>query len=301
MARVFVITNPVAARTNSDDRLAVERVFRASGWQVEGALTKAPGDARRLAAEALDLGADVVVAFGGDGTTMQAAAALVGTGVALGIVPGGTGNVLAGNLRLPSAPVPAAQVIARGRSRLIDLGRLERADGTHYFAVAAGVGADAKIMAQTKTAEKRQWGIGGYFATLFRTLSTIRNSPYRITIDGETVTMMAADALVLNCSELIPPLIRAVRGAELDDGILDVVVLAADTPYQCGRGLFRAIVNGWIGTGSTPYLLYARGREITVQTEVVQPVQYDGEVAGTTPVTAVVVPRSLRIMADGAQ
>ena len=68
--------------------------------------TAGPGDARRLAEYGVAQGVDVVAVFGGDGTTMQAAAALVGTEVALGVIPGGTGNLLAGNLRIPVGAGP---------------------------------------------------------------------------------------------------------------------------------------------------------------------------------------------------
>jgi diacylglycerol kinase (ATP) len=129
MARALIIANPVASRTTPARTFAVERVFRANGWRAEVAETAGPGDARRLAAAGVRDGADAVVVFGGDGTTMQAAAALVGTEIPLGMVPGGTGNVLAGNLRLPRRPVPAAELITRGRSRRIDLGRIDRSGG----------------------------------------------------------------------------------------------------------------------------------------------------------------------------
>ena len=123
--------------------------------------TGGPGDARRLAAEGVAQGVDVVAVFGGDGTTMQAAAALVGTDVALGVIPGGTGNLLAGNLRIPSAPARAARRWSAARPRPFDLGRMERADGAHYFAVACGAGYDARVMAGTLSRAQAALGHGG--------------------------------------------------------------------------------------------------------------------------------------------
>jgi diacylglycerol kinase family enzyme len=296
----MLITNPAAARTTEEGRRTVGRVFEAAGWTIEHVITQAPGDARRLATEAVNAHFDSVVVFGGDGTTMQAAAALVGSDVALGLIPGGTGNLLAGNLRIPGAPVPAARMIAEGRSRRIDLARVQRPDGVHYFAVAGGAGADARIMGETESDSKRRWGIGGYFATLFRVLPEIRSIPYRITVDGEAFVTPAAVALVLNCGELIPPLFPVRRGVRLDDGVLDVVAVAVDSPWGAARGILRVVQNLVLDTGSTRYLMYARGREVTIAPDEVQPVQFDGDTAGTTPFTATVVPGAIRVMApDG--
>jgi YegS/Rv2252/BmrU family lipid kinase len=296
MARALIITNPAASRTTPERTDAVGRVFRALGWRIEVVPTEAPGDARRLAAIGVRDGVDAVVVFGGDGTTMQAAAALVGTEVSLGLVPGGTGNVLAGNLHIPARPVPAAQTIARGRGRWIDLGRVERDNGAHYFGVACGTSAAARVMGETKPTEKRRWGIGGYFATAFRVLPGIRSTACRITVDGVTFERRAALTLALNCAELLPGVFPVRRGIALDDGLLDLVVIAADSPWQCARALGRVIQNVVLDTGPTRYLTYARGREISVVTEVVEPVQFDGETAGTTPVTMAVVPRAIRVM-----
>src|SRR5690606_4360664 len=120
------------------------RVIRRAGWSLDVLATGGPGDARRLAAEAVADGMDVVAVLGGDGTTMQAAAALVGSNTALGLLPGGTGNLLAGNLRLSPNPIKAANAMVRGIRQPLDLGRIMRPDGEHYFAVAAGTGADAR-------------------------------------------------------------------------------------------------------------------------------------------------------------
>ena len=122
MARALIITNPVAARTDEHTPERVARYLRGVGWRAEIAVTTAPGDAREFAREAVTAGVDAVAVFGGDGTTMQAAASLVGTEVTLGLIPGGTGNLLAGNLRIPSDPMRATELLASGHIKQAYLG-----------------------------------------------------------------------------------------------------------------------------------------------------------------------------------
>ena len=133
--------------------------------------TGGPGDARELAEYGVAARVDVVAVFGGDGTTMQAAAALVGTEVALGVIPGGTGNLLAGNLRIPASPARAARALVSARPQPFDLGRMERPGGYQYFAVACGAGYDARVMAATLSEHKRRWGMGAYVATTLRLIA----------------------------------------------------------------------------------------------------------------------------------
>jgi diacylglycerol kinase (ATP) len=125
VTRVLLIANPAAARTARDAVNTVSRTLRDGGWEVEVLATGGPGDARQLAEYGVSEGVDVVTVFGGDGTTMQAAAALVGTDVSLGVIPGGTGNLLAGNLRIPASPVRAARALLAAQPRPFDLGRME--------------------------------------------------------------------------------------------------------------------------------------------------------------------------------
>src|SRR5579884_3639169 len=101
MTRALLITNPAAARTDARAVTAIRDTLRGGGWEVEVVATARPGDARRFAAEARGQGCDVLVCYGGDGTAMQVAAGIAGSDIPLGLVPGGTGNLLAGNLRLP--------------------------------------------------------------------------------------------------------------------------------------------------------------------------------------------------------
>jgi len=296
MARALLIMNPAAARTTHPAVLAVDAALRQRGWLTELVATGGTGDARRLAEYGVAHGVDVVAVFGGDGTTMQAASALVGTEVALGLIPGGTGNVLAGNLRLPNSPIRAAEIIATGRPRPLDLGRVERPDGVHYFAVAAGAGIDARIMVETAAAQKRKWGIGAYIGTMVRVMPEIRSVPTLITVDGQEFTADASLVMVANCGEVIPPFFRLRSDTSPEDGLLDVVVARANSVWDSVMVLREVLRPRAEVRANQERLGYARGEVITVAPEVTLPVQLDGDGAGVTPFTARVVPRAIRVM-----
>jgi YegS/Rv2252/BmrU family lipid kinase len=296
MARALLITNPAAARTQQRAVAMVMQTLAAAGWSAEVLATGGPGDARRLAEYGVAEGVDVVAVFGGDGTTMQAAAALVGTEVALGVIPGGTGNLLAGNLRIPASPARAARALVAGRPRPFDLGRMERAQGTQYFAVACGAGSDARVMAATLSEHKRRWGMAAYVATTLRLIGNIRSATHIITIDGVEYDAHAAMVLVANCGEVIPPFVKLRAGIRPDDGFLDVVVMRANNFGQSVRAVWDLLRDAPTADGVETFVGYARGREIRVVTEPVEPVQLDGEAGGETPFTVNVVPGAIRIM-----
>jgi YegS/Rv2252/BmrU family lipid kinase len=297
MARALLITNPIAARTEELVWHRLAQTLERAGWQTEIAVTLASGHARELAEQGVASGVDAVAVFGGDGTTMQAAAALVGTGVALALIPGGTGNLLAGNLRVPSDPLRAVELLLGGRRRVIDLGRVVLADGEHYFGVACGAGIDARVMGETATADKRRWGIGAYLATTLRVLPELKSTACSVTVDGATLETNASLVLIMNCGEMIPPLVRVRPEIQPDDGVLDLVTVAADSPWQGIRGLFRVILDGRREEiRETPYIRYARGSRFSVTAAEPLPVQFDGDPVGETPFTAEVVPGALTVI-----
>lgn len=297
MSRVLLITNPIAARTNDNDRLRVVQYLERAGWQTDIAVTTGPGDAQELARQGITAGVDVVAVFGGDGTTMQAVAAMVGTDVALGLIPGGTGNLLAGNLRIPGNPLRAARALVTGKRRIIDLGRVVLPDGAHYFGVACGAGVDARVMGATATENKRRWGIGAYMASTLRVLPQLTSTLCRITSDVESFEVRAALVLIMNCGEMIPPLVRVRPEISPEDGYLDLVAVTADSPWQGIRGLFHVILSGRRPEApSAKYLRYARGKRFTVEAAESLPVQFDGDPVGATPFTAEVLPRALAVM-----
>ncbi|HEY3279633.1 MAG TPA: diacylglycerol kinase family protein [Gemmatimonadales bacterium] len=297
MTRALLVTNPAAARTEARAVTAVRETLRGGGWDVEVLATLGPQDARRFAAEAPAQGFDVVVCYGGDGTAMQVAAGLVASGaeIPLGLVPGGTGNLLAGNLRLPRNPAAAARALLTARPHAIDLGVVERRDGPHYFAVASGAGFDARLMAETGAAAKQRWKFGAYVARAVASLGEVRSAPHRITVDGVAHEVGSAMLLVMNCREIIPPFVGLGKAIAPDDGWLDVVALRADNVMESAQAVFQALsgrANGRVWWG--------RGR--TIRVEVLggapEPVQVDGEVLGETPFEARLLPGALKVLVD---
>ncbi len=293
MARVLLLVNPAAARHDDLFLRAIRRYLSTSGWHVELVETRAEGDAQVLARQGVETGVDVVAVYGGDGTLMQTVPAIVGTSTPIALIPGGTGNLVAGNLRIPRDPMEAAKVITHGEPRAIDLGLLRLADRERYFAVACGAGLDAEVMASTTAEAKRAFGVGAYAARIYQALQELKGDHYRVTIDGDVIEMDAVTVIVANCGEFVPPFLKLGHGIMFDDGLLDVVLLHADGVLQGVSVLTRLL----LGLTDSPGMRFARGEHIVVESDPIRQVELDGEPAGgDTPFTASIVPKAIEIM-----
>lgn len=275
----------------------IERVFARAGWRGDTVTTTGPGSARDLAAQGVADGVDVIVVLGGDGTIMQAAAALVGSDVPLGVLPGGTGNQLAGNLRLSFNPVRAARSLIRGTPRRFDLGRFENGHGAHYFAVAGGAGIDARVMEATAAVHKRRWGQLAYVATTMRLLNSSQCAPFEVTVDGVTEEFEASTVLIANCGELMSPLFRIGHDVSPYDGTLDVLVLKAESVGGGMRAVWNLVRQSEGVYGETVFATRIRGAEIRVATPgLAEPAQLDGEPVGQTPFSVSVMPGAIELI-----
>lgn len=297
MTRALLITNPVAARTTDRTLGRIERIFHDAGWDIDVRVTTGHGDANRFAREGLADGVEVVTVFGGDGTSMQAAAALVGTDVPIGLLPGGTGNLLAANLGLPASPLEAARVIVSGAPGRIDLGRLENSAGVQYFAVAAGAGIDARVMVETSAAMKRRWGTMAYVAKTLQLLPNLQGHQFRITVDGVVHEVEAAMMLVANCGMIIPPILSLGNHVSPVDGILDIVVVQARSVTGGIRAVWDLVRDAKGTYGKDVFIARHRGKEVAVEVlGSVQPVQKDGDDGGETPFTITILPAALQVI-----
>lgn len=297
MTRALLITNPFAARADARAVTAILKILGRGGWNVDLRTITGPGEARRIAEESLGEGFDVLVSHGGDGTAMQVAGGIAGSGIALGVVPGGTGNVLAGNLRLPRTTTGAARALLGARAHAIDLGVVQRSDGAHYFAVTAGTGYDAQVMAGTGRQEKRRWKLGAYIARAALSLPTVRSVPHRVIVDETPTDIRAAMLLVLNCGRLPPGFLNLRETLAPDDGWLDVVALDADGALQSVQAVLEMLFRS-NGGSKLKRVWWARGRSVRVEVPegMPRPVQLDGEVTGTTPFEARLLPGALSVL-----
>lgn len=255
---------------------------------VEWETTTESESGSRIAAEAAEQGADVVIAFGGDGTVRACAEGVTGTDTLLGVIPAGTGNLLARNLGIPSDLEDSITVALGEKVRRLDTGR---ANG-ELFAVIAGVGFDAEVMANTEDAAKDQVGSLAYFMQGARHLGD-PSFEAKITVagadmaDGDWATILVGNLSQLQGGvELFPD-------SSPDDGVLEVLGISADTPLErLAAGLQAAL-----GDGMGEHLIRASGAEVTL--EMATPTRYEIDGDDRSPASIVhfeVRPRSLDIL-----
>ncbi|MGZ6372506.1 MAG: diacylglycerol/lipid kinase family protein, partial [Candidatus Limnocylindria bacterium] len=238
---------------------------------------------------------DVVVAVGGDGGVGMVATALAGTKVALGIIPTGTGNLLATNLGIPHPRDEAVRTIVHGRHRRIDVGRVT-VDGTrHDFTVACGVGFDAEVIQKTGTGQKRRLGKIAYLANVLSQMGTIENVPHEITLDGARSTTEAAQVFIANFGGILPGLTPS-RPIHPDDGVFDVVVVRASGPVPGLLAGWEALRQKETGESAEGHVFRAQAREVQIDTQPSRLVEIDGSIVGRTPITASIRPAALTVV-----
>ncbi len=288
IGRALLITNPAARRADRFRAVAVA-AFERAGVRCDVALTERPGHAAELAAERCR-NYDAVFALGGDGTVMEIAGALVGTGVPVGVLAGGTGNLLARAVGIPLDVRRAVPLLLRGARRQIDLGRLP--DGRH-FAVAAGVGIDARMVRDTPSWMKRRLGVLAYAVTATHgALSAVIRRDFfrvRVTVDGAVFERDAAAAMIANFGAILHDRITFGPRIQSDDGVLDACIYSPRSLRDAFRIMWRLLRRDFRTDAA---ILYCSGRQIRLETEPRLDFQADGELVGETPMEVEVVPHA---------
>jgi YegS/Rv2252/BmrU family lipid kinase len=290
--RAIVIANPASRRGK---RLAerARQTLVSRSIMCDLVLTERPGHAAELAVER-GPNYDAVFVLGGDGTVMEVASAVSGTDVRVGVLAGGTGNLLARALGIPLSVEHAIPALLEGGELQIDLGRF---DSGQRFAIAAGVGIDAAMVAETPSWLKRHLGVLAYTIIGSRAaLRAVLKQQFfraRVTIDGTVHERDAAAVMIANVGAVLGNRITLGPEIRTDDGLLDGCVFSPRTLRDAMRIMRRLMRRDF---RSDPCMLYCRGKDIRVETTPPLPWQADGELMGTTPFHVVVEPLAVRLL-----
>jgi diacylglycerol kinase (ATP) len=293
--RAVLIYNPVAGKLLGGGsrltNLVLERLA-ADGHTVTAQHTPAAGTAADLARKAVDAGADLVLAFGGDGTINEVAEGLIGTQVPLGLIPGGTANVLACELKLGSKPESVAHRVGKWRPRRIAVGRVQCAGAPpRHFLAMAGVGLDAHIVYKMSADAKKKWGKLAYWAGGFGQLTRTLEE-FDVEIDGRR--HRASFALVTKVRNYGGDLQIARRVSILDDQF-EIILFAGRSSAGYLKYFTGVAVNQLDGMSGVTIL---RARKACFRAEAGDRVyvQIDGEYAGQLPGEVELTPDALTLL-----
>jgi diacylglycerol kinase (ATP) len=286
----LIVVNPRAsllADPTRRDRVVAEVVHAVQRRFGRAPRIEAGSLAAADAAIAESLAAPVVVAVGGDGTVRQAAEILAGAaGVSpvLAIVPGGTGNVLAGTLGIHGIGRAVAAIRA-GATRPIDLGRARWSPVAHArdgrsrvhertFVVASGMGLDARIMAAAEHEWKRRMRFGAYVGAAIREVVRLESATFRIVADGEPFEVVGYLVLVANAGDLVPGRIGPRQRIDPSDGRLDLIVLGGSGPIEAAHGAAELMLRVGEQHGRVIRRLVS---EVEISADPAQPIETDGD------------------------
>jgi len=309
MRRVALIYNPASGQYSSRRAAIVQKalsVLRDAGIDAEALETDAPGSARALAKAAMRNGYDTIFACGGDGTVHEILQCLVGSPVALGVVPLGTANALAQNLGLGASPVNAVRMLLDAAPTVIPVGRIFYRDSTgaersRYFTVAAGIGADALLMSRLDKELKRRFGYVLYLLEAFRVWVT---SPFPlfeavITVEGSTAPRTAdvSQILAVRVRSFGGVVGKLAPGATLRNRTLSLMAFKTRSRMRY-LSFLLAVVAGRHTFSNGVELLEALSVECRTlnnsHTRIY--VEADGEVLGRLPARIEVAPETLTLL-----
>ncbi|WP_309064348.1 diacylglycerol/lipid kinase family protein [Microbacterium sp.] len=295
MTKIGIVWNPTKV-AEQELRAAVEASF-GDDTEVMWWETRAEDPGRAMAAEAVLAGCETVIAVGGDGTVRTVAevvssAAGQGKGTpTLGIVPQGTGNLLARNLGIPLGDMQKAlAVIAAGETRRIDMGwvRADQQDEETGFLVMIGFGLDAHMLAETDDDLKDKAGWLAYVEAMGRAVTAAETVEFDLTVDGGDLERATGHTLLIGNCGMIQGGVTLLPDAEPDDGRLDLLLVSAENALEWMQTVrsvvwdngLRRILGGAGDAVSTDSARHLTAETVSVSLDVPVPFEIDGEEAG---------------------
>ena len=296
-----VILNPKSGSAGDNFRERVETALKKSGAPYEILETTKEINGAELAQKAVKNGAKNLLACGGDGTVMSVVngigqSGLIGKSekphaqsqITLSIVPGGTANLLAGALKIPSEIEDAIETALSGKELALDLGKC----GKTWFALGLGLGLTEKLVSQTSAKEKEQLGKLAYAKAMLRELG-MKPHTFHLKLDNEAAQILSGVAVVVANAGEIGGGLNFAPDAKMDDGLLDVCVLRRFYFRDVVRLMWRSI----LGTMPSDRMVqFYQAKRVEIASDPPLDLQIDGEeVEQEIPLVAEVVPHAMLV------
>ena len=247
MRRVLLLANSLFESRGKRDLPRIQRVFEEAGIDVdlqESGIDRAAGAKAR---RAIDRGVDAIIVCGGDGTVFDVLQGLAGSDIPLGILPFGTGNILAQNLKIPNKAIEAARWLLAARPRAVPLGKITccvpGGRQTWFFAMAAGLGNHAAMIQASEKYQKDKAGRAAYFAAGLNVLFSypLQSFDLEITmVDGRVIQRRASEMIAVRVSEL--NLWRP--GGDLDFPFLRLASVEGESRWRLAQAAFQGLLLG---------------------------------------------------------
>jgi len=280
---IHLIINPVSGQ-GVVPVAEIRSRFEVLGDRLTVHETKPDVSAREIAESAVSKGADLVVAFGGDGTMLQVAEGLINTGVPLSVIPGGTANVFASELEIPNDKMDAIDSLLNQEThiRKIDVGCV----GSKHFLLRLGIGLEAAMTVMTNRQEKDKYGFWAYIWTALRVGSRMKQVYYRLVIDGKRKKVKGVTCVICNSGNLGLPQVKLLPDIDVSDGKLDVIIVREASLWSAGSLMYHALKGVFSKIkphGDRPcYSIYNKqAKEVVVLSASNQVAARDGEDVGS--------------------
>jgi diacylglycerol kinase (ATP) len=289
-----LIYNPISGQGNPDSDLALIRRLLEPQVQLSVICTEAGVDPAAQAKAALEVGTDLIIASGGDGTVSAVAGAVMGTDTPLGIIARGTANAFATALGIPTDIQGACETILAGTTLKVDGARCNG----QPMVLLTGVGFEAGFVERANRDLKNRLGPLAYLLAGVQQFNEGELFEAKIQLDGKETEVQSGAITIANAAPATSVLAQGFGQVVFDDGLLDVTIATSQTRLQSFNALTSLFASALVNSPTNREdILCLRTARIKVSTEPPQKVAVDGEIIGTTPIEVECLPKALTVFA----
>jgi YegS/Rv2252/BmrU family lipid kinase len=289
-----LIFNPIAGQGDPEQDLATIESLLSDSLDLDIIVTTADCEPGELAKAAIDRGAALIIASGGDGTLSAVAAALMGTSIPLGVISRGTANAFANALDLPTTIPEACAAILSDHTKVVDMARCNGLP----MVLLAGIGFEAETVNLADRDAKKRMGVMAYVLAGLSQLRNLEQFEAQIETEDKIITVSAAAITIANAAPATSILAQGAAEVVFDDGMLDLTIVAPKTALSAIATSYDLLSSTLRGESSQREDVgFLRAKRFKVTTTPPQKVVLDGEIIGTTPIDIECLPNGLTIFA----